>query len=58
MATITKKECKVYLNGIQIPFANPNDYKEGEITPEEMSRILFRAMKITEFKRGDMTWQS
>lgn len=55
-SVITKKNCEVFLNGVQIPFANPNDYKEGEITPNEMGRILLRAMKITEFKKEDAVW--
>jgi len=56
MATITKKDGGVFLNGVLVPFMSANDWPEGEATPEQVRGLIRRSTKILEFKGGDAIW--
>ena len=54
--TITKRDGGVFLNGTPVPFANPNDWSEGEATPDQVKRMILRATRMVEMKKEDATY--
>ena len=56
MATITKKDGGVFLNGVLVPFVSVNDLPEGEATARQIARMMLTSIKRHELKKGDATW--
>ena len=55
---ITKRDGGVYMNGVLVPFVNPNDIDEGETDPRKIGKMILKAIKLADMKKGDGSWQS
>ena len=57
---ITQKNCKFYLNNVEMPFLHIDDIGEANLNkalkPEALRRVLLTAIRKADMKKGDATW--